>query len=209
MRQDAPGVRFWLHTASSIRRQGDQVGLFHNGFDLHFRGTLRAMNSRSERRKRDMRMSKFLRFAGSMIVLLFASACEYGVESSKTIVLPDGNAEHGQALFVNLQCTACHTIRGLDLPQSEVERPFEFALGGSVTRVKSYAELVTSVINPSHTLARGFRGDNSYQDGKSPMTIYNDVMTVTELVDLVAFLQTRYEKVRRPGYRYVPYPSTE
>jgi len=37
------------------------------------------------------------------------------------------------------------------------------------------------------------------------MTIYNDVLTVTQLTDLVAFLQAHYEQADRPGYRYPAY----
>jgi hypothetical protein len=37
------------------------------------------------------------------------------------------------------------------------------------------------------------------------MTSYNDVLTVTQLTDLVAFLQAHYEKAERPGYKYPVY----
>ena len=45
--------------------------------------------------------------------------------------------------------------------------------------------------------------------GESLMTVYNDVMTVTELVNIVAFLESRYEKLERPGYRYPTYSLSE
>ena len=63
------------------------------------------------------------------------------------------------------------------------------ALGGEVTRIQTYGELVTSIINPSHRLAEGYPVDTVSVDGKSRMRNYNDVMTVTELTDLVMFLQ--------------------
>lgn len=78
-------------------------------------------------------------------------------------------------------------------------------LGGGVSRVKTYGELVTSIINPSHKLARGFPPHRVSDESGSLMSPYNDVMTVTELINLVAFLQTRYEVKPRPGYRYPVY----
>jgi hypothetical protein len=48
------------------------------------------------------------------------------------------------------------------------------------------------VINPSHGFARGF--DKELAKGKtSPMPVINDRMTVSQLVDIVTFLQSRYE----------------
>jgi hypothetical protein len=74
-------------------------------------------------------------------------------------------------------------------------------LGGEVTRVKTYGELVTSIINPSHRLARGYPTEEVSAAGESLMALayLNDVMTVQQLIDLVAFLQARYE-VRPPAY---------
>ncbi len=34
------------------------------------------------------------------------------------------------------------------------------------------------------------------------MTTYNDLLTVTQLPDLVAFLQAHYRKADRPDYKY-------
>lgn len=129
--------------------------------------------------------------------------------SQSTFVLPDGDADAGQALFVSYGCTSCHTIPNLDLPAPEVEGPVRITLGGRVSKVKSYPELVTSIINPSHRFAARRRVDEVSRDGESLMTVYNDVMTVTELVNLVAFLESRYEELERPGYRYPTYSVSE
>jgi len=70
-------------------------------------------------------------------------------------------------------------------------------LGGQVTRVRTYGELVTSIINPSHRLAPGYPIEDISRVGESLMALayLNEVMTVQQLVDLVAFLQTRYEVI--------------
>ncbi len=123
--------------------------------------------------------------------------------------LPEGDPEVGQALFVSYNCNTCHTVAGVDLPAPEVEGPVQVMLGGRVSRLKSYAELVTSVINPSHRFSRRLRSDEVSTDGESLMTVYNDVMTVTEMVNIVAFLEAQYAELERPGYRYRTYSMDE
>lgn len=78
-------------------------------------------------------------------------------------------------------------------------------LGGTVTRVKSYGELVTAIINPSHKLADGYPEELVSEDGESNMYIYNQHMTVQELVDLVMYLQPHYN-VLMPEFSYRVYP---
>jgi sulfur-oxidizing protein SoxX len=62
--------------------------------------------------------------------------------------------------------------------------------------------LVTSIINPLHKIAKGYELDSITESGMSKMRNYNDIMTVTELVDLVTYLQPHY-KVK--PYEYTPY----
>ena len=84
-------------------------------------------------------MLDLLRSLLILIVLCTVAACE----PPGALVLPEGDAEHGQELFVNFQCNACHSVRGLELPESDIEREYELPIGGR--RVKTYPELVTSV----------------------------------------------------------------
>jgi hypothetical protein len=138
-------------------------------------------------------------------VLAVVSGCDVAGTGSGDFNLPDGDAGNGQDTFVSLQCTACHKVKGLDLPMAKLAGPVMVVLGGDVTKVKSYGELVTAIINPSHKLVRRYRADEVSREGQSLMAPYNDVMTVTQLIDLVAFLQSRYDVVPRPGYRYSVY----
>lgn len=119
--------------------------------------------------------------------------------------LPEGSVERGHEAFLYLQCHACHTIAGVDLPQEPhaPEPPF-VELGGDVTRVKTYGQLLTAIINPSHKLAEGYPEELIAEDGKSRMPVYNEVMTVQELIDIVAFLQPQYNVVV-PKYSYPMY----
>ena len=138
------------------------------------------------------------------MLLVSVAACDSRT-AVQEIALPEGDTAKGQLAFAELQCTACHSVKGVDLPLPEHLGPVTLELGGNVSKVKSYGELVTSVINPSHRLARNIKNQQIAIDGESIMPVYNDVMTVSQLIDVVAFLQPRYNVVRRPTYRYPVY----
>lgn len=139
----------------------------------------------------------FTAFCVSMILLIVTvSGCTPKPTSGKGFTLPSGDAEKGKAVFTAHNCQQCHRVSGVE-PPPEDGREMNIALGGEVRRISTYGELVTSVINPSHKLARGYGDENQTNDGESKMTNYNDVLTVSELIDLVAFLQSKYS-IRPP-----------
>ena len=109
--------------------------------------------------------------------------------------LPDGDAQAGREAFLYMQCHQCHTIDGEDFPGIPGQAPPYIELGGSVTQVKTYGQLVTAIINPSHELARGYAEELASEHGESNMYVYNQHMTVEELVDLVMFLQPKYDEI--------------
>lgn len=121
--------------------------------------------------------------------------------------LPDGDAKTGREVFVYMQCTQCHSIKGEDFEELPGRDPPYVELGGTVTQVKTYGQLVTAIINPSHELARGYAEEIVSENGESNMYNYNRHMTVQELVDLVMYLQPTYDVVV-PKYRYRIYPTT-
>jgi len=125
--------------------------------------------------------------------------------SEKGFRLPDGDAQAGREAFLYMQCHQCHTIVGEELPALAGTDPSYIQLGGKVTQVRTYGELVTSIINPSHKLAKGYPEEMVSEDGESNMYIYNQHMTVQELTDIVMFLQPYYDVVV-PDYRYTVYP---
>lgn len=126
--------------------------------------------------------------------LAIASGCAPAPKSGQGFTLPDGDATQGKATYISLKCNACHSISGVDQLVTEGESPaVSVQLGGKVPRIKTYGELVTSIINPSHRLANGYVTEAVSVQGQSKMTNYNDVMTVKQLTDLVAFLQSKYE----------------
>jgi hypothetical protein len=144
-----------------------------------------------------------------LLVLAGVLVAGCGQKSGFGFRLPDGDSTRGREAFVALRCNACHHVEGLDLPHQGAGVA-DVALGGQTIRVKSYGELVTSIINPSHRIAPGYPESRiTSPDGRSLMELayLNEVMTVQQLIDLVAFLQSRYELVPPPisPYSYV-YP---
>jgi len=110
----------------------------------------------------------------------------------------------GRQEFIDLQCHQCHSIPGETFPEILNVDPPYVVLGGDVTRVKTYGELVAAIINPSHKLSKGYAEEEVSEGGVSRMRVYNDVMTVRQLTDLVVFLQPHYGVVV-PNYQYRRY----
>ncbi len=132
------------------------------------------------------------------------AACMPSPESPRGFRLPDGDPQAGEATFVRLNCHGCHQVVGVEFPEFDYMGPplVDVVLGGETTRVRTYGELVTSIINPSHRLIQGYPEEQvATEDGESLMANYNDWMTVAQLIDLVAFLQSHYEVVP-PDYEY-------
>lgn len=128
------------------------------------------------------------------------SGCEMGQASG--FALPPGDAELGKATFVELGCHACHEVNDSVPRMAGTPHPDIFVrLGGQTTRVKSYGDLVTSIIHPSHQRSRGMDPRTVTEQGSSRMPNGNERMTVTQLVNLTTFLSDQYD-VWTP--RYVP-----
>ena len=135
----------------------------------------------------------------TLAVFLGVIACDSGPRSPVGFRLPDGNVEDGQAAFVELQCSNCHTVAEVDLPSPGQDLVRPVALGGEVYEVRTDGYLITSIINTSHRLAEGYRkAEVTTEDGQSLMPNQGKIMTVTQLIDLVAFLQSTYEVIPPP-----------
>lgn len=114
--------------------------------------------------------------------------------------LPIGSVEDGKSTFVDLGCNLCHSAGDIPWAGEQGGNP-HFPLGGETTKVETYGELVTSIINPSDKIDRDYIIQMRRMVDVSPMTNYNEVMTVQELIDLVTFLHDEYELVV-PDFSY-------
>ncbi len=140
--------------------------------------------------------------------ILLMSACSD--QPQRGFSLPEGDAQAGQLLFEQYECIECHTIAGSDPSGNESKLTendsISIELGGAKKQAQSYADLITSVINPNHRIAKGYDlEDITDEDGDSKMTYYNSVMAVDELIDIVSYLESKYTVIDKPYTHYQPY----
>lgn len=138
-------------------------------------------------------MRKIICWAAFLSFVLLLSACDMGPTSGLGFSLPEGDVEAGEQVFVKFRCTDCHSVAGREDLREGIEPKMTVPLGGETTRIQTYGQLVTSVINPSHKISQKYLAEEVAENGTSKMRNYNDVLTVDELIDLVAFLQAQYQ----------------
>lgn len=139
-----------------------------------------------------------------MALLGAAVGCDSGRHTTAGFHLPEGNVEQGKVAFVALGCNSCHAVTGVDLPKSTVEPAVPVVLGGEVPEKLSDAYIVTSMIDPSYQLAPSYPKNQITAGGQSRMPHYADKMTVRQLIDVTAFLQSNYaiqRAIRNYAYR--------
>ncbi len=139
---------------------------------------------------------------GAMVLI---TGCPMSEKSPMGFRLPEGSIWKGKTAFVDLGCIRCHSVVDEDLmPETTVPREIHVVLGGEVTRVKTYGQLVTSIINPSHVIKAQYREKFTDAEGKSLMPDFTSDMTVDQMIDIAEFLQARYEVVI-PEHAYSEY----
>jgi mono/diheme cytochrome c family protein len=141
-----------------------------------------------------------------VVMSLTLFSCGKGIDSPRGFSLPTGNIKAGKIAFLKYQCLACHTLDGVKDDSIANQQTLSVSLGGNKTKIVTYAELVTSIINPSHKFSNLLSPQFRRPQGESKMKVFNDVMTVTELIDLVSFLQPNYSLKPYQQNRYQYYP---
>ncbi len=163
-------------------------------------------------------MMNRIMFAALLLVMLGGSACAPGGNFDTdmvTLLLPKGDVEAGRQAFIDLQCSACHLVAGVDgLPEPIAKVPIP-DLGKTLARQPRGA-IASSLIVPSHIDSASAQlwtdwsdqqrvwlgpGQRVPQTGQvvdeepalSLMSDYRDTMTVKQLGDLIAFLQDSAE----------------
>ncbi len=131
-----------------------------------------------------------------VVALGLMAGCDRGLKSGRGFVFPEGDVARGQKAFVDMKCYACHRVDGVDgLPAPLVAAEKVVVLGGEVARLRTYGDLVTSVIHPSYQLSEKFSDRANRKPGNSPMPKFNDTLTVAQMLDLVTFLQPQYRRL--------------
>lgn len=140
------------------------------------------------------------------LVIILLAGCKPEPNSGRGFSLPEGDAANGKATFVELGCNSCHSTEDVEQLSLADQTLPTVKLGGPSGAMKTYGELVTSIINPSHKISQRYKqGVVVSEDENSRMQIYNDVMTVTQLVDLVTYLEGKYEVIEYRRTTYLKY----
>jgi|TARA_B110000305_G_scaffold223389_1_gene267881 sulfur-oxidizing protein SoxX len=141
--------------------------------------------------------------SAAVILLVLLSSCRTYPDQVGSFRFPilSGDIQRGQESFLKLECNQCHEVNGVALPAFSGPRPVTVVLGGDLYFAKTYGDLVTSIINPDHVLSDNYLEqlprEVRRRTSSSPMYLKEE-MLVTELVDIVAFLNSRYSLL--PGY---------
>ena len=111
-----------------------------------------------------------------------------GVPSGWKFELPGGDPVKGRQVFADLECYKCHAVAGENFPAAGGDAKNvgpELAGMGGQHPAEYFAE---SILAPNAVIldGPGYTGP----DGKSIMPSFADSLTVTQLVDLVAFLKS-------------------
>ena len=133
---------------------------------------------------------------------MLATGCGY--YSNFGFPVEQGDTEAGRQAFLDHACHRCHSVAGVNLPEFPAASSPLLELGGETSQVKAYSELVTSIINPDHRISERYR-EQLIQPTSGPLTTqmpaaHIETMTVRQLIDIVAFLDSRY--ILTEGYEY-------
>lgn len=112
-----------------------------------------------------------------------------GVPRGWKFNLPAGDAARGRQAFRELECYQCHTIQGEGFPAAGGDAKHA---GPELTGMGGHhpAEyLAESILAPNRVIVQGpgYTGP----DGLSIMPSYTESLSVTQLIDLVAYLKSR------------------
>ncbi len=133
-------------------------------------------------------------FWSALLLAGLLAGCDRGRQMGKGFVFPEGDAQRGQKAFVDLQCYNCHRVDGVpELPAPAASSDKVVILGGKVAKVRTYGDLVTAIIHPKYEISDKLVNRASYT--QSPMRGANDQMSVTQMLDIVTFLQPRYKEL--------------
>ena len=137
-----------------------------------------------------------IRLLTATFVAASCLACTPPEKSPSGFRLPDGDVERGRQAFEDLRCNACHRVPGVaELDPPVADPPVPVRIGGSVDYRPTDGRFMMSIVDPSHKIAPGFPAELIKVGDESRMPDYSDVMTVQQLVDLVAFMHSLYEYV--------------
>jgi hypothetical protein len=156
-----------------------------------------------------MQWQRWMASAGLVLCVL---GCSRDPHSPAGFVLPQGDATQGLTVLVRLQCHTCHRVRThAELPEPTAQPPVPIVLGDSEGHTWTDGELVTAIIHPSYRITSRYAPELVRSGELSRMGDFSETMTVQELVDIVALLQSLHQSDRPdklvPAWRTSPLDS--
>lgn len=112
-----------------------------------------------------------------------------GVPPGWRLQLPQGEPARGRQVFIAMECYACHPVQGEAFSQGS-RKPGPALTGMGAHHPDDY--FLESILNPNAVIVEGtgYTGP----DGRSIMPDYRDLLTVGQLIDLVAYLKSLREE---------------
>lgn len=142
-------------------------------------------------------------FGSALLIAGLLVGCDRAKQMGRGFVFPEGDAVRGKNAYISLECYTCHRVDGVpELPVPAVSPERVVVLGGNVAKLRTYGDLVTAIIHPKYEISDKLVNSGAFP--KSPMREVNSKMTVTQLLDIVTFLQPRYRELQpiyqAPGF---------
>ena len=135
-------------------------------------------------------MAKRILLATLIAAACLATALTTTAEDSYqkiNLTVPEGDAAAGREAFVELMCTSCHAVQGeTDFPKPVAQVPVP-VLGPEHGKLAP-GKLASAMVSPSHKVSDEVLMKTFSE--LSPMGDFSDAMTVRQLVDLVAYVQS-------------------
>lgn len=153
------------------------------------------------------RLAPFLMVLAAPLLLVTPSFGESGNGTQTlTIVLPNGDVEMGEKAFVRLGCSDCHAVAGRDDLPTPPPAPRGPDLG-PVHAAHASADpggMATEIVSPGHIVASSSDDPPGSTDAGVEMTDLTATMSVRDLIDLLAYLESIDDEAGGEGATEMP-----
>lgn len=140
-------------------------------------------------------MSKRFLLLSAAVTIVLAGVVAQEPAFSGAGVFPAGKAEAGRNLFIEKGCHQCHSAGSTKLPAVDLAPRLVIELGGDLHAKWTRDDYARSILEPNHLVSEDYRiamirlGDH-FKAENSPMPTFAEVLRVSELIDLVTFLDS-------------------
>lgn len=123
-----------------------------------------------------------------LVLVVVLGGC---ADRTRLAELPDGDPIRGRAAFVERGCLACHDPAFDEAMPSPAHPELAVTLGGKVRWVPGVGHIASDIAVPSARISRA-AASSTTADGRSRMPDLSSSLTLREVADLAAYVQTQY-----------------